>query len=53
MRYLLLALLLSGCTRQEIATMKMERAIEDRGPACEKLGYTKDTDPWRDCVRKR
>jgi hypothetical protein len=20
------------------------------GPACEKLGYTKDSDPWRECV---
>jgi hypothetical protein len=24
--------------------------IQVYGPACEKLGSTKDTDPWRNCV---
>lgn len=51
MRYLMLVLLLAGCTRQEIAIHRMEQAVEVRGPACEKLGYKRDTDPWRDCVR--
>jgi hypothetical protein len=29
-----------------------ERAIARFGPYCEKLGYTKGTDPWRDCIMK-
>ncbi|MBE0620305.1 MAG: hypothetical protein IH605_06905 [Burkholderiales bacterium] len=48
MRYLWLFVLLSGC-----ATME-ERAADvlaTFGPYCEKLGYTKDTDPWRQCVQ--
>jgi len=53
MRYLLILVCLTGCTRQEIAMQRMETAIEARGPACEKLGYQRDTDPWRDCVRQK
>jgi hypothetical protein len=48
MRYLWLILLLSGCATQE------ERAVEVLaafGPYCEKLGYTRDTDAWRQCVQ--
>lgn len=29
-----------------------ERAIAKFGPFCEKLGYTKSTDPGRDCIMK-
>ncbi len=48
MRYLWIFVLLSGCVTVE------ERAAETLaafGPYCEKLGYTKDTDPWRQCVQ--
>ena len=47
--YLGVAALLVGCaTPQE----KAEQMIERYGPMCEKLGYTKNTDPWRDCILK-
>lgn len=50
--------LLSGCAaltpaerslqmQQEVDTM-----IQVYGPACEKLGYQVDTDPWRACILK-
>lgn len=49
---------LSGCAsltpaerslqmQQEVDTM-----IQVYGPACEKLGYKADTDPWRECILK-
>jgi len=30
----------------------MERKIQVNGPACEKLGYEKGTDAWRECVQR-
>ncbi len=51
------ACLLAACvtTPQERAA-RVQRDVEDmiqvQGPACEKLGYTADTDPWRECVLK-
>lgn len=24
--------------------------VQVYGPACEKLGYTRNTDPWRNCI---
>ncbi len=33
--------------QQEVDTM-----IQVYGPACEKLGYKADTDPWRECILK-
>jgi hypothetical protein len=48
MRYLWLFVLLSGCaTPQERAA----DVLATFGPYCESLGYTKDTDPWRQCVQ--
>ncbi len=48
------ALLLAGCTTPEQKAAKMqaemERLIRSYGPACEKLGYAGNTDPWRTCV---
>jgi hypothetical protein len=47
--------LLSGCatTPQERAA-RVQKEVEEMlvvyGPACEKLGYAADTDPYRDCV---
>lgn len=52
MRYLLIALVLSGCSASEIAVRQTERAMDVYGPACEKMGYSTHTDPWRDCVLK-
>jgi uncharacterized protein YceK len=48
MRYLCVFVLLSGCATVD------ERAAETLaafGPYCEKLGYTKDTDAWRQCIQ--
>lgn len=42
MRYLWLLVLLSGCVTQEQRAADVLAAF---GPYCEKLGYTKDTDP--------
>lgn len=50
----LLLAALAGCMTQaeRIAAEKAEidEMIKIYGPACEKLGYAKDTDPWRDCI---
>lgn len=54
MRYVLIALMLAGCTTaSKVATNQMERDITVYGPACEKLGFQKDTDAWRDCIIRR
>jgi hypothetical protein len=50
----LLVAALAGCMTQaeRIAAEKAEidEMIKIYGPACEKLGYARDTDPWRDCI---
>ncbi|MDP1635010.1 MAG: hypothetical protein Q8L69_10060 [Gallionellaceae bacterium] len=47
---------LTGCMTpaERVAAEKaeVEEMIKIYGPACEKLGYTADTDPWRDCILK-
>jgi hypothetical protein len=37
---------------QRAARMEDEvgQMIQIYGPACEKLGFKSDTDPWRDCI---
>lgn len=51
-----LTLLLAACaalTPEERAA-KMAQEVDEMirvyGPACEKLGFPNDSDPWRDCV---
>jgi len=48
------ALCLLGCaTPQDRALAQqaeVERMMAEFGPACTKVGYTPNTDPWRDCV---
>lgn len=50
----LLVAVLAGCMTQaeRIAAEKAEidEMIRIYGPACEKLGYARDADPWRDCI---
>ena len=53
------SLLLAGCAttttpaeRSANMQRKAEEMLQIYGPACEKLGYTKDSDEWRDCVLK-
>ena len=46
--------LLTGCATQADRAAQMQREVDDMivvyGPACEKLGYTNGSDPWRNCV---
>jgi hypothetical protein len=50
------ALVLAGCAtptpaeRAARAQAEMAQLITIYGPACDKLGFQKDTDNWRDCV---
>ena len=50
----LLITLLAGCATQAERTARVQREVDEMiatyGPACEKLGYKSDADPWRDCV---
>jgi hypothetical protein len=45
---------LSGCVSQAQRAAAAQAEVDDMitvyGPACIKLGFTKDTDPWRECV---
>jgi hypothetical protein len=57
--YLLICLvpILAGCAsdpvaEQNRATKLMNYKIQVYGPACEKLGYAKDSDPWRECIQR-
>lgn len=56
--YLLgLVMLLAGCAsnpqqEQQKAAQRMEYKIQVYGPACEKLGFAKDTDAWRECIQR-
>lgn len=51
---LCLAIAASGCTTpQERAAQKQAEAanmITVYGPACARLGYAPDSDPWRNCI---
>ena len=48
------ALLLAACTtpEQRAANMQaeMDQMMRIYGPACGRLGYTSNSDQWRDCV---
>ena len=45
---------LLGCSTPQQQALKqqaeMDRMIAEFGPACTKLGYAMNTDPWRDCI---
>ncbi|SNS84375.1 hypothetical protein SAMN06265795_107152 [Noviherbaspirillum humi] len=46
--------LLAGCTttaeRAQQASREMEQMMQTYGPACERLGYGRNSNEWRDCV---
>lgn len=46
--------LLAACATPGDRAARMEREVAEMvktyGPACEKLGYKADSDPWRDCI---
>ncbi len=47
-------LVLQGCATPEEraarAQAEMQEMMKVYGPACDKLGFAKDTDQWRQCV---
>jgi hypothetical protein len=48
---------LSACAsnpaaEQARATQQMAYKMQVYGPACEKLGFAKDTDKWRECIQR-
>jgi hypothetical protein len=51
---LTLTLLLGGCATQADRAAQQQREVDDMiavyGPACQKLGYQADTEPWRSCI---
>ncbi|CAN5468281.1 hypothetical protein BH10PSE16_BH10PSE16_04550 [soil metagenome] len=49
--------LLAGCAvtsaeREARMQQEVDRMTQTYGPICDKLGYKRDTDPWRDCIVK-
>ena len=46
--WILLLLALSGCASTEQYAARM---ADDYGPYCDKLGYQRNTDAWRNCVQ--
>ena len=58
MRATMLSILLfagvAGCATTAERSAQMEREIDQMiqyyGPACDKLGYQNNSDPWRDCI---
>ena len=51
---MLMLSLLAGCMTQEQKTARAQQQVTEMvqtyGPACEKLGYQRDTDQWRSCI---
>ena len=52
--FVLVATIFSGCMTPAEQAAEAERDVERMmlvyGPACEKLGFKANTDPWRNCV---
>ena len=46
--------LLAACTtpeqRRAYMLAEVESMVQVYGPACDRLGYARDTDPWRNCI---
>jgi len=51
---ILLGMMLYGCEtpaeHAENIKAEVEEMITVYGPGCEKLGYTRDSDQWRECI---
>lgn len=52
--YFALITLLVACVTPAERAAQMQREVDEMiqvyGPACERLGFKSDTDPWRDCI---
>ncbi len=49
--------LIAGCAvtpaeREARMQREVDQMVLLHGPVCDKLGYKRDSDPWRDCVLK-
>jgi hypothetical protein len=53
-RWVLPLIVLAGCATPAERAAQMEREVDEMivvyGPACERLGFRGDTDPWRECI---
>lgn len=54
---LLMIALIAGCAvtpaeREARMQREVDQMVLLHGPVCDKLGYKRDSDPWRDCVLK-
>lgn len=51
---LLITTILTSCASREQQAARAAREVDRRifvnGPACEKAGFKRDTDTWRNCV---
>lgn len=51
---ILITTFLTSCASKEEQAARAAREVDRRifvnGPACEKAGFKKDTDAWRNCV---
>jgi hypothetical protein len=51
---LLLAVLLAGCATPEERAARVQAEVDEMikvyGPGCERLGFAKDTEQWRQCI---
>jgi hypothetical protein len=51
---MLLSAIVAGCATTAERSAQLEREVDQMiqyyGPACEKLGYQSNSDPWRDCI---
>lgn len=57
LRYFLsafMAVLLAGCMTPAEQAARVQAEVDEMvrvyGPACDKLGFTRETDPWRECI---
>lgn len=52
--WMVVCVVLCGCATPAERAARMQAEMDDMiqvyGPACEKLGYKRDDDRWRDCV---
>lgn len=47
MRYALILLFLAGCATPE---QRADQMIAMYGPVCDRLGFQRNTDGWRNCI---
>ena len=51
-KVLLVVLVFLGIVACSTPEQRAQMVIEKYGPYCEKLGYNRETDNWRDCLMR-